>query len=189
MIWETVITTRSQEGDIHIVPMGIRVQDNLIVLSPFRPSTTLDNLLSTGYAVVNYSDDVRIIAGCLTGRGEWLTVPATAIPGARLRDTLAHSELKVARIEEDTIRPRIFCTSLHEETHAPFRGFNRAQAAVVEASILVSRLEMLPLAKIESEVQYLAIAIEKTAGSREREAWGWLMQAIEQYKVTGRQSV
>ena len=41
-------------------------------------------------------------------------------------------------------------------TIAPFRGFNRAQAAVVEAAILVSRLHMLPPDKIEREIGYLA---------------------------------
>jgi hypothetical protein len=99
---------------------------------------------------------------------------------------LAHAELKVRRLEEDKIRPKIYCDVVHEETHAPFRGFNRAQAAVVEASILVSRLEMLPLAKVETEVQYLAIAIEKTAGPREREAWDWLMRTISEFKISGR---
>ena len=35
---------------------------------------------------------------------------------------------------------------------------------------------MLPREKIEREIAYLAIAIEKTAGPREHEAWSWLMQ-------------
>ena len=48
--------------------------------------------------------------------------------------------------------------------HAPFRGFNRAQAACVEAPILVSRLPMLPRGKIDREMAYLEIAIGKTAG-------------------------
>lgn len=185
MIWETVITTLSSTGEIHIVPMGIRTQDGSIVLSPFRPSITLDNLISTGYAVVNYCDDVRVIAGCLTGRVTWPTIATKAIPGVRLRDTLAHNELKVIRAEDDDVRPNIFCASVREETHRPFRGFNRAQAAVVEASILVSRLDRLPLAKIESEVQYLSIAIEKTAGPHEREAWGWLMDAVKKHQTSG----
>ena len=62
--------------------------------------------------------------------------------------------------------------------HAPFAGFNRAQAAVIEAAILVSRLHMLPREKIETEIGYLETAIEKTAGAQETEAWTWLMEAI-----------
>jgi hypothetical protein len=66
-------------------------------------------------------------------------------------------------------------------THAPFRGLNRAKAAVLEAAILVSRLSMLPRERIESEIAYLKIAVEKTAGPEEREAWDWLMEAVTQF--------
>lgn len=179
MIFETIVTTVAQDGRVHIAPMGIREQDGLIVLAPFRPSTTLDNVLASNCAVVNYSDDVRIFAGCLTGRRDWPTVPATKISCVRLQSPLAHTELKVARIEDDATRPRIFCEHIHEETHSPFRGFNRAQAAVLECAILVSRLHMLPREKIESDLNYLAIAIDKTAGPNEREAWEWLTEAIK----------
>ncbi|TIR44556.1 MAG: DUF447 family protein, partial [Mesorhizobium sp.] len=74
------------------------------------------------------------------------------------------------------MRPRHFCRVVQEETHAPFTGFNRAKAAVLELAILVSRLGMLPRDKIEAEIAYLSIAIEKTAGEGEKEAWDWLMQ-------------
>jgi hypothetical protein len=53
---------------------------------------------------------------------------------------------------------------------------------VIEAAILVSRLGMLPAEKIDREMGYLAIAIEKTAGPQEREAWGWLTQRIEAFR-------
>ena len=42
---------------------------------------------------------------------------------------------------------------------------------------------MLPPEKIETEIAYLTIAIDKTAGEREWEAWGWLMARIEDYKA------
>lgn len=72
---------------------------------------------------------------------------------------------------------------MHSAIHAPFRGFNRAQAAVVEAAILVSRLHLLPEHKIRSELKYLAIAISKTAGENERTAWQWLLEKVENYYV------
>jgi hypothetical protein len=58
---------------------------------------------------------------------------------------------------------------------------NRAKAAVVEGAILVSRLLMLPREKIEAEIAYLEIAISKTAGEAEREAWAWLMDAVRKH--------
>jgi hypothetical protein len=72
---------------------------------------------------------------------------------------------------------------VHEASHAPFRGFNRAQAAVIEAAVLVSRLHLLPPEKIDSELAYLAIAVGKTAGPAEQEAWGWLQERIAQHRA------
>ena len=54
---------------------------------------------------------------------------------------------------------------------------------MLEAAILVSRLHLLPWEKIDAEVKYLTIAIEKTAGPAEREAWGWLMEKINAHRA------
>lgn len=188
MIWEAVVTSVSSAGQVHIAPMGFREADARIVLAPFRPSTTLDNLLATGCAAVNLSDDVRVFAGCLTGRHEWPTVPCEQVGCVRLDGALTHRELRLAQVEQDDQRPRLHFDIVLERMHAPFHGFNRAQAAVVEASILVSRLHMLPPDKIDSEMGYLAIAIEKTAGPREREAWSWLVERIAQFRSGKRET-
>ena len=71
-------------------------------------------------------------------------------------------------------------------THAPFVGFNRAQAAVIEAAILASRLHLLPRGKVESEIAYLEIAVTKTAAAAELEAWGWLIDKIRAYYDNGK---
>ena len=99
----------------------------------------------------------------------------------RLADALAHAELAVTRITEDAQRPRFHCRVVRLDSHAPFRGFNRAQAAVIEAAILASRLRMLPREKVESEMAYLEIAVGKTAAAAELEAWGWLTEKIRAY--------
>jgi hypothetical protein len=188
MIWESIVTSVSQAGQPHIAPMGFREVGGRVVLAPFRPSTTLDNLLATGCAAVNLTDDVRVFAGCLTGRHDWPTVPCERIGGVRLDGALAHRELRLALVEDDAQRPRLHFDILLERTHAPFRGFNRAQAAVVEAAILVSRLHMLPAQKIDDEMRYLAIAIEKTGGPHEREAWSWLVERIQAFRAEPRET-
>ena len=78
-------------------------------------------------------------------------------------------------------RPRFHCRVVQTVSHRPFQGFNRAQAAVIEAAILVSRLHMLPRQKVEQEMAYLEIAIAKTAGPAEQEAWNWLIEKIRQH--------
>jgi uncharacterized protein len=183
MIREVIVSTRCADGRLHAAPMGMREHDGLILLAPFRPSTTLENLARERQAVVNLTDDVRVFAGSLTGRRDWPMHPARSVSGGVLVQALSHIELKVERLEEDPLRPRFHCRAVHEETHAPFRGFNRAQAAVIEAAVLVSRLHLLPAEKIDREVEYLRIAIDKTAGPREHEAWEWLMARIAQFRA------
>lgn len=183
MIYETVITTVNPDGTPHIAPFGIRERDGNILIAPFRPSTSLDNLLRTERAVINLTDDVRVFAGALTGRRTWSTRSATKIEGHVLDAALAHRELELISLQDDAVRPELTFRVVHEAMHRPFRGFNRAQAAVLEAAVLVSRLHMLPPEKITAEIAYLKIAIEKTAGEREQQAWDWLMERIENYNA------
>ncbi len=182
MILEAILTTATPDGGTHIAPLGFRRENGFIVLSPFHPSRTLDNLRATGMAAISHPADVRIFAGCLTGRRDWPLVPCTQVTCGRLADALSHSELVVERIEEDTVRPRFICRELIHANHEAFPGHNRAQAAVIEACILVSRLGMLPADKVKQEMDYLAIAIGKTAGPREWEAWNWLKEKIDAHR-------
>lgn len=182
MIQETIVTTQNSTGVPHIAPMGIHVNGDELIILPFYPSTTLSNLLETKTAVINYCDDVRVFAGCLTGRRDWPLKAAEKINGQVLVCALAHLEVEISRVEEDAIRPKIFVKTVHTVNHAPFRGYNRSQYSVLEAAILVSRLNRIPIDKIESEIDYLRIGFEKTAGDREREAWGWLMVVIDDFK-------
>lgn len=182
MIYETIVVTRSAVGEVHVTPLGMREEGVFMVLAPFRPSATLDNLLATRCATVNLTDDVRVFAGCLTGRRDWPVLASRHIGTPYLAAALTHREIEVVQVEDDEVRPRLYCRSLHEAAHAPFRGFNRAQASVIEAAILVSRLHMLAQEKIDAEMAYLQIAIDKTAGPAELEAWGWLVARVEEYR-------
>jgi hypothetical protein len=182
MIREAIVTTVNTAGAVHIAPLGLIADGDEWIIAPFRPSTTLDNLRAIPFAIANYTDDVRVFAGCLTGRTNWPTTASDRVPVPRLANALAHAELSVKRVTEDEERPRFNCGVVHLAQHAPFRGFNRAQAAVIEAAILTSRMHMLPLEKIDSELAYLKIAISKTAGPIEQEAWDWLMEKIRAYR-------
>lgn len=177
MIRETIVTTVDASGDVHIAPLGLIAEGEDWIVAPFRPSRTLDNLQAVPHAVASHVDDVRVFAGCLTGRSDWPTVP-TGGPAPRLAAALSHWELQVRSITEDEQRPRFRMRVNAAVSHAPAQGFNRAQAAVIELAILSTRLKMLPREKVAREMQYLAIAVEKTAGPAEREAWGWLVEKL-----------
>ena len=118
----------------------------------------------------------------MTGRKLWPLLPTRSIKGERLADCVSHWELKVDKIIEDAQRPRFLCSIVDEETHKAWEGFNRAQAAVLELAVLTTRLNMLSFEKVESELKYLEIAISKTAGPREEEAWEWLMEKVSAWR-------
>jgi len=178
LIRETIVTTVDRAGRIHIAPIGLIAEDDDWIIAPFRPSTTLDNLLAVPFATASHTDDVRVFAGCLTGRHDWPTVASDEVPVPRLAGALSHAELAVTEVRDDPQRPKLRCRLLRLITHAPFQGFNRAQAAVLEAAILVSRLQLLPRETIERDLGYLHTTIDKTAGPRELEAWNWLADKV-----------
>ena len=182
-IHEVIVTTLDESGQPHSAPMGISEVNNHFLIKPFKPSTTYDNLNRHRQCTINYTDDVRVFAGAITGRRVWPTLPCQQIEGAYLEQALAHTELEIVKLDDDDLRACFYGAVIADVTHAPFRGFNRAQLAVIEAAILVSRIGMIPVDKIQQEVGYHKIAIEKTAGDREIEAWSWLMQAMTEAGV------
>src|SRR3954454_25314695 len=101
MIRETIVTTVNPAGAVHVAPLGIIQDGEGWIIAPFRPSTTLDNLRAVPFAVGNYTDDVRVFAGSLTGRRDWPTTAADGGTVPRLAGALAHAELAVTSIAKD----------------------------------------------------------------------------------------
>ncbi|MGE3772837.1 MAG: DUF447 domain-containing protein [Gammaproteobacteria bacterium] len=177
-IREAVVATPNEDGSAHLTPLGFRQRGELVLLAPFHPSRTLENLRARGRAVLNFTDDVQVIAGCLTGRREWPTVASEVVAVPRLAAALAHWELEVVAVHDDAARPVFDCRIVAEGNHRAFTGFNRAQAAVVEAAVMVSRLDWLSSAEVVAALRGLRVAVDKTAGERERRAWQWLCAAV-----------
>ncbi|MGD9541557.1 DUF447 domain-containing protein [Methylocystis sp.] len=181
LIHECVVTTLSPEGRPHIAPLGLIEEESYWIAAPFRPSSTLYNLTHHPKLTASFTDDSRIFAGLVVGRRNWPLTDIDGWPAPRLSAALAHAELAVVRVEEHELRPRFFCRVRRIESHRAYLGMNRARAAVLEAAILATRLGMLPREKIESELAYLQIAIDKTAGEAEREAWDMVKAKIDEH--------
>jgi len=185
MIYETIIISTDVKGVAHVTPFGVKHENDFVIISPFKPSKTLDNILSTQAATMNLTDDVRVFAGALTKRKAWQLLPANQVKGFRLSTCLTHVELELVEVRDDAQRPQLVMKRLETQHHSGFNGFNRAQAAVIELAVLASRLHMLSPEKVRSELRYLQIAIDKTAGVQEREAWGWLTDKVDHYYKEG----
>jgi hypothetical protein len=177
-VLETIVTTLNQDGSAHLVPFGLIAEGDDYVVAPFRPSPTIDNLARHPMLAAAAPSDIRVLAGCVTGRRDWRTVPCSRIEGVRLDEAFAHMELEVLAFEDEPTRPRFRCRVVHVETHRPFLGFNRARSAVVEAAILSTRLHLLDHDRIRREMRQLALSVGKTAGPAEAEAWSWIEDKI-----------
>ena len=184
MIHEVIVTTISNEDIVHIAPMGIRFIDKQVVISPFKPSTTLNNITENNIATINFIDDVRVFAGIVSRhKKDWELSARTdleIVPNLTLTNTFYN--VVVNEYQEDDKRPNIICDIKNSEIIRPFLGFNRAQFSVIEAAVLLSRLGMISMEKIDREIEYLKIGIDKTAGPNELEAWGWIQDKILSYK-------
>ncbi len=178
LIHECVVTTLTSEGQPHVAPLGLTEEGGYWIAAPFRPSTTLFNLSQNPKLTASFTDDARIFAALVTGKRSFPLTDVQDWPAPRLTVALAHAALEVERVEEDAVRPRFYCCVRRTESHRPFLGMNRARAAVLEAAILATRLDRLSREKIENEIAYLKIAVDKTAGDAEREAWEMVMQKI-----------
>ena len=84
---------------------------------------------------------------------------------------MSYDEVKVISVKEDNIRPTFKCNIVNSENNKPYRGLNRANNAIIEACILASRVKILKKEKILEELDYLSIAVDKTAGKKETESW------------------
>ena len=187
---ETLVTTKNADESIKVSPLGVYIDDKILKLKPFKPSKSLENILRNESGVINYVDDVRIFASCITNREIQINFKKVSkIDCSRIEKAISHTEFIVKDIKDDNQRPTIICEPINEETHKMFYGFNRAKSAIIELCILASRLGIIEDSKIKKEISYLKIAIEKTAGENELEAWNWLIEYIKNYKEDLTQNV
>jgi hypothetical protein len=70
---------------------------------------------------------------------------------------------------------------IHTGHRRDFFGFNRAKHAVLEATILATRLHILPADDVRVELTRLEPLIQKTAGDQEQAAWDLVRRYIDNY--------
>ena len=178
MIRESIVITTDLKKKPHVVPMGITFNKKKLFISPYIPSKTYLNLKENPYAVINFTDDVNIFVDALLGKKNFKMQSTKKIKSFYLKNALSYIEVKVIKSIEHKIRPKFECKILKETSIDSFKGFNRAQLSVIEAAILVSRIDMLSIKKIKKEINYLQVAIDKTAGKNEKIAWKKLIKKI-----------
>ncbi|MBI3823259.1 MAG: DUF447 family protein [Planctomycetes bacterium] len=183
MILEGIVTTQSAAGEINIAPMGPRVDAEMrrFLLRPFNTSQTYRNLREHGEGVFHVTDDVLLLARSAVGQLVELPpmFPAQAVRGWVLRDACRAYEFRVRNIDDREERVSIEVEVVHHGTLHEFFGFNRAKHAVVEAAILATRTDFLPMAEIDAEYRKLGAIVQKTGGEQEKTAFEFLRAYVE----------
>jgi hypothetical protein len=179
LVIETVVTTLNPDGSVNCGAMGVEWGAERIVIKPFRGTRTLRNLRATGAAVVNLTDDILLFSQAALGDPQPPTHPATGIEGAVLDDACSWREVRVEEIDDSGRRARVVTVVVGAGTGREFVGLNRARHAVLEASILASRVRLLDAGEIRAELDRLQVLVDKTGGPREHEAMSYVRAAIE----------
>jgi hypothetical protein len=177
-ILETVVTTSNPDGTINCAAMGVEWGDQQIVIKPYRGTRTLRNLRASAVAVVNLTDDILLFSQAALGDPHPPTRPAVSIEGAVLDDACSWREVRVEAIDDREPRARVSTVVVGGGVGREFLGLNRACHAVLEASILASRVRLLEAADIVPELRRLQVVVDKTAGPREREAMAYVTRRV-----------
>jgi hypothetical protein len=183
VILEGIVTTLSAQGELNIAPMGPKVDHtwDQFVLRPFQTATTYRNLKEHPEGVLHVTDDVLLMARTALGFDANVpTEPAKFVRGRILSSACRYFEFKVTSIDDQQERASIVVQTVHRGVLREFFGFNRAKHAVLETAILATRIDFLPLDGIEAELGKYRIIVEKTGGTQETEAFGFLVDRIRE---------
>jgi uncharacterized protein len=179
---ETVVTTTGSDGSVNCGAMGVRWGESELVFWPFDATRTLRNLRAHGEAVVHLTDDVLLFVEAALGHPRPAMRPATAIDGSVIDDVLSWHEVVVTEITpasgelpRSRVRARVVASGAGGREPL---GLCRARHAAVEASILASRLRWLGAKQVRAELARLQELVDKTAGSREREAMDYVRRYV-----------
>lgn len=184
MIIEGLLTTTNEQGEPHVAPMGPVVNEELSTwtLRPFASSTTFRLLRANPHCVFHVIDDVVPVVESALGlatslrfaehtwskAGEKGETPVAiwTIP------TACHwYHLEVIDWDVSQERSQATARVLEQRLQRPFWGWNRAKHAVLEATILATRLHLVERKTIEEDLGRMQSAVTKTAGARELLAW------------------
>jgi uncharacterized protein len=177
-IIETVVTTINPDGSVNCGAMGVEWGAERIVIKPFQGTRTLRNLRRAGAAVVNLTDDILLFSQAALGDPQPTTRPASSVEGAVLADACSWREVRVEAIDDGDPRARVSTVVVGDGSGREFLGLNRARHAVLEASILASRVRLLPAEDIQAELGRLQVAVDKTAGPLERAAMEYVVRHV-----------
>ena len=178
MILETIVSTVDSEGRPNFAPMGIELEGPSILLRPFKTAITWKNLQEVPEGVVHFTDNVLVFARCAVSTYLPTHRDADRVRAKVLEDTCHWKEFVVESQDLSEDRGRFRGRIVAEGRVRDFVGFNRAKHAVIEGTILATRLHLLGRDRVMEEISRLRPLVDKTAGPEEREAFDRLVDYV-----------
>ncbi|MFA6807683.1 MAG: DUF447 domain-containing protein [Eubacteriales bacterium] len=187
MIIETIMSTLDENGKVNFAPIGVHIGDNMYDLAKikevelylYKGSQTFTNLYLNFEGVINFTNDILIFVETALFSPKLLNSPSKLVRSPRMVGANAILEFIVldfdSSVEPARVKGKIRC---YEEFDG-FKGFCRAQGAVLEALIMATRLERIAFLKIEESWNRWEEIILKTGGWKEQEA----LKRIKEYLI------
>ncbi len=182
MIIETILSTVDENGRPNFAPMGAVWGEDELIIRPFRRTHTCRNLLTTGCGVANLTDDVLAFVESALGDVMLPHFPARVVPGVVVSEACYWRELRVVSATDSPERAELRCKVVYRGRQRDFVGFNRARAAVIEATILATRLHLLNQAEVWAALAQYETIVVKTGDQREHEALQRVRSYIEMWQ-------
>ena len=175
MILEAIVTTVSSNGHLNIAPMGPHFEPacESFEIRPFETSTTYQNLKNKAAGVLHVTDDVLLLAKSAINQLNEIptTIPAEKVEGRIIKSCCQFFEFTAREIPTPEPRKTFHCSIVRSATLRNFYGFNRAKHAVLEATILATRIDFIPIEEIRQQFSKLKTMVEKTGGHQESSAF------------------
>jgi hypothetical protein len=181
MIIEAIFSTLDAAGRPNFAPMGLVWGEEAMTVRPFRDTTTYRNLLETGCGVANLTDNVFSFARTALSDVQLPHFPARHVRGVVLEEACTWRELEVANIDGDEERAEIQCHVVGQGRLRDFLGFNRGRSAVIEATILATRLHLHRSTDIRVAIRRYEDIVQRTGGEQEREAMRYVQDYIARW--------
>lgn len=182
IILETLVSTVDPTGRPNVAPMGITPEGGRILIAPFAGGETWKNLREVGEAVVHYTDDVLLFARCAVTPFVPPHRLATRVRGVILQDACHWQECVVESSDLTGERARFVARVVATGRGRDFAGLSRARHAVLEATILATRLHLIGRERVLEEIARLRPLVDKTGGPAEHEAFAFIADHAAAWK-------
>jgi hypothetical protein len=170
MIVETIFSSLNPSGKPNFAPMGILWGEETLIVRPFRNTTTYSNLMTSKYGVVNLTDDVLAFVQTALYDAVLPHFPARVVPGVVFKEACVWREVEVIDETGSPERAEVHCRVLYKGWQREILGICRAHSAVIEATILATRLNQYTQSAILADLDHYMQIVQKTGGEREKTA-------------------